>query len=1118
MSAMMALVDRALSLNPNFARGWHVGGILGLFAGHPDLAIEYAETALRLSPRARIGTPLTVIGAAHFLARRFDQAVPKLLLAIQEDLSFPAPYRYLAACYAHMGLLGEARAIVTQLRQITGEIWAGAPWFRSAEQRELYLSGLRLAIGADSVITTAPPRVELPRDLVPSRAREAERRQITAMSCELVAAPGGDGMSLEDLREAVGDFQRCVSEAADRHQGFVCRDLGNSALVLFGYPEAHEHDAEQAIRAGLELCTAVRTLRPDADAPVQCRVGIATGVVIVGDSVGAEADRGESIVGDAPNLGARLSLLAQADTVAIEPSTRRLIGNLFDCRELSALEAAGGTEPIRAWQVLGESSIESRFEALRGPALTSLVGRDEEIDLLLRRWTRAKAGNGQIVLVSGEPGIGKSRIATALEERLGGEQHFRLRYFCSPYHQDSALFPFCEQLAHAAGFAHDDTPAAKLEKLETLLALAAPPDDDVALLADLVSLPASEQHPLPSLSPQRKKERTLEALIRQLEGLARRQPVVTFFEDAHWIDPTSRELLDLTIERVRTLRVLLIVTFRSEFQPPWTGQERVSTLALNRLDRRNRAVLVAQVAGGKALPDEVLSQIAERTDGVPLFVEELTKNVLESGLLREEADRYVLDRALPPLAIPTSLYASLLARLDRLAPARHVAQIGAAIGRQFPYVLLRAVCRFPDDELQGLLARLVASELVSQRGTPPEAVYVFKHALVRDAAYASLLRDNRRQLHAGIAEALEIHSPEIAESQPELLAQHYAEAGLVDKSVAYWGKAGRRSAARSATAESAAQFQKGLDQLKLLPDTPERQRQELRFWSGLAAVLRAVKGHAAPETGQAYVVAIELWERLGSPAEFLHLPYGKAYYHAFRGEFDLTQRLAEALLGFGNQRNDPVGLFLGHFSSGQALMLTGRFSLSRSHLEAALRLYDPASHGSLVHQTGTDPLMTAQVYLGIIPFCLGYPEQAMGRINAAIAEARRLAHPPSLAGCLTTACALFLLAGADQMMAESTDELAPIAAEQGFPFWRAAAVYYCGWIKVTKGDVSEGYRFCGVAWRRSAPLRRKPGYHFSLASSPMGVKSRGKSRRPWPYWTMRYRSPQGQGSAGSPPS
>jgi predicted ATPase len=596
------------------------------------------------------------------------------------------------------------------------------------------------------------------------------------------------------------------------------------------------------------------------------------------------------------------------------------------------------------------------------------------------------------VLISGEPGIGKSRITAALAERLHAEPHIRLRYFCSPYYQDSALFPFIDQLGRAAGFVRDDPPAAKLEKLDALLARAAPSDEDVAFLADLLSLPASERHPLPDLSPQRKKERTLEALIRQLEGLARQQPVVMFFEDAHWIDPTSHELLDLLVERARSLPMLLIVTFRPEFQPPWTGQAQVTMLALNRLDRSDRTTLVEQIAGGKALPDEIVAQIVDRTDGVPLFVEELTKSVLESGLLREEADRYVLDGALPPFAIPTTLHASLMARLDRLASVRLVAQIGAAIGREFSYELLRGVSRLPEDELQAALARLVASELVFQRGRPPDAVYAFKHALVQDAAHSSLLRSTRQQLHAQIAEALEAQSPELIDAQPEFFAQHYAEAGLVEKAVACWGKAGHRSAARSAIAEAAAQFQKALDQLALLPGNPDRQRQELEFCSALGAALRFVKGQAASETGQAYARARELWEQLGYPAEYLHIPYGQSRYHVYCGELDLALRLDEDLLRLSRQRNDSRGLVLSHQSCGTGYGVRGRFALSRSHLEEVLSLYDPNSHHSLGPQTGSHPQVVAQAYLGIVLLCLGFPDQALVRANAAIAEARRLAH------------------------------------------------------------------------------------------------------------------------------
>src|SRR6516165_8973779 len=563
------------------------------------------------------------------------------------------------------------------------------------------------------------------------RTDSAERRQLTVMFCDLVGStPLSARLDPEDLRGIIGAYHRCVTEIVEGFGGFVARYVGDGVLVYFGYPQAHEDDAERATRCGLALVDRVPELN-QAEA-LHARVGIATGLVVVGGEV-VEHD----VAGDTPNLAARLQAMAEPDTVAISAGTHRLIGDLFEYRDLGPVEVKGIAAPVPAWQVLGPSGLVSRFEALRGAALSPLVGRDEEIGLLLHRWARAKTGDGQVVLVSGEPGIGKSRIAAALEERIGREPHLLLRYFCSPYHQDSALFPFVDQLAHAAGFDRDDTPAVKWEKLEAVLALARLPDEDVALLADLLSLPASGQHPLPSLSPQRKKDRTLEALTGQLEGLARRQPVVTVFEDAHWVDPTSRELLDLMIERIRTLPVLLIVTFRPEFQPPWTGQEQVSTLALNRLDRHDRAVLVAQIAGGKALPNEVVARIAERTDGVPLFVEELTKSILESGLLREAGDRYVLDRALRGFAIPTTLHTSLLARLDRLASVRPVAQIGAAIGRQFPYALLRAVSSLPEDKLQGSLAHLVASELVSQRGAPPEAIYIFKHALVQDAAHGT---------------------------------------------------------------------------------------------------------------------------------------------------------------------------------------------------------------------------------------------------------------------------------------------------------------------------------------------------------------------------------------------
>jgi class 3 adenylate cyclase/predicted ATPase len=859
----------------------------------------------------------------------------------------------------------------------------------------------------------------------------------------------------EDLREIIAAYHRSVAEIVAGLDGFVSRFMGDGVLVYFGYPQAHENDAERAVRAGRGAIDAVRRLDVKG-VKLQTLVGIATGLVVVGDLIGAGSAQEQSVVGEAPNLAARLQALAQPNTLVIAQSTRQQIGALFEIEDLGLQALAGFAEPQRVWRVIGEGVVLSRFEALRSEA-TPLIGRDKELELLLRYWQHAKSGSGRVVLLSGEPGIGKSRLTVALSHAIQSDLHIRLRYFCSPHHQDSALYPLIAQLERAAGFVRDDTAEQKLSKLRGLLAPGAPGDDEIALLAELLSLQRS--HAALDLSPQRKREMLFEVQLHQFEALARRRPVLIIFEDAHWMDPTSRELLDLTVERVRSMPVLLIVTFRPEFQPPWTGQPQVTMLALNRLDRLDQTALVMQIAGGKALPDEVITQIADRTDGVPLFAEELTKSVLESGLLHAEADRYVLDGALPPFAIPTSLHDSLMARLDRLASVRRVAQIGATIGREFSYTLLRAVSRLPEDELQTALTRLIASELVFQRGRPPDAVYAFKHALVQDAAHSSLLRNARQQLHAQIAEALQV---------PQVVAQHYAEAGLVEKSDACWGKAGHSSAARSAMAEAASQFQKGLDQLALLPDTPECRRQELELRGGLGVALLYVKGYAARETGDAYSRARELWEQSGSPSEFLHVPFGQSLYHLYHGELDLALRLDEDLLRLSSQRNDSAGIVLGHISSGRDLFFGGRFTSSRAHLEEGLALYDPISHRSLGHQVGTHP---SSAFLGIVLYCLGFPDQAMERSGAAVAEARRLAHMPSLAGNLATGIRLRLLVGDNAALGEWVDQLITVTTEQGFAHWGAMETICRGWVKVQNGDIAEGISLL----RRGAAASRATG-------------------------------------------
>jgi predicted ATPase len=744
--------------------------------------------------------------------------------------------------------------------------------------------------------------------------------------------------------------------------------------------------------------------------------------------------------------------------VVIAPSTKRLTGGLFDYENLGAVEIKGLAAAVSASRVLRESGAESRFEALRA-ARTPLVGRDEELAMLERRWLQAKSGEGGVVLLSGEPGIGKSRLAQTLVERLAGEPHTRLRTFCSPHHQDHALYPMITQLERAAGFRREDTAERRLDKLEAVLAQATNDLGEAAsLLAALLSIPTGERYPPLNLSPQKQKQRTLRALVAQVEGLAARTPMLMLFEDAQWSDPTSLELHDLVIDRLPALRVLLIITFRPEFTPPWTGRPHVTWRALNRLAPRQRAEMIAGVTGGKALPEAIAAQIVDRTDGVPLFVEELTKAVVESGMLTDAGDHYTTAGPVAPLAIPASLRASLLARLDRLAPVREVAQIGAALGRQFSHELIGAVARMPPAQLDDALAQLVGAELIYRRGAPPDAEYTFKHALVQDAAYDSLLRGRRQQLHARIASALEDRFPEIVAAQPALLAHHCSEAGLTEQAIAYWLAAGRQALARSATTEAAALLRRGLALVSALPDTDRRRETELDLQIAVGGALTASHtSWGVPELAEVYSRARELASALNRPRALLSALVSQLWDDWARADLQRVQRLATEIRELGDATGDLVAQVWGCDASGVRCFHLGEFIAGRAYLEKGLALYDPAQRPAYAEVYPIDQLIMMRIHLTWLLASLGHLDQALVQRDAVLGEARRLSHPLMRAIALTaTGLSGLRVCWEPGLLLQYADELLALATEHRLEHFRMHALIERGWCLAALGRADEG--------------------------------------------------------------
>ena len=939
------------------------------------------------------------------------------------------------------------------------------------------------------------PTAEAPPTLSKSPQDTAERRQVTVMFSDLVGSTALSArMDPEDLREVISAYQKCVAETVSRFSGFVAKYMGDGVLVYFGYPQAHEDDAERAVRAGLELISAVTALKTHA--ALQTRVGIATGLVVVGDLVGSGEAQERGIIGETPNLAARLQGIAEPNVVVIAESTRKLLGNLFELQDLGAKEIKGIAEPVRTWAALRASSVASRFEALHATGLTALVGREEELELLLRRWSKAKTGEGQVVLLSGEAGIGKSRLTAALLERPANEPHTRLRYFCSPQHTDSALYPIISQMERAAGLVHDDTAQAKLDKLDAVLAQTSTSIQDAALFAEMLSLPNDGRYPALDLAPEQRRQRTMEALIVQTEALTRQTPVLMIFEDAHWTDPTSLELFGRAVDRIASLRVLLIVTFRPEFAPPWIGRPHVTALTINRLAQRDIDAMIDGVVGNKLLAASIRQDIIERTDGIPLFVEEMTKAVLEAD--SQGATEYTAAAVpSPALAVPASLHASLMARLDRLGPAKEVAQIGAVIGREFSHALLAAVAHKPEAELQSALDRLVAAGLLFRQGVLPHTTYLFKHALVQDAAYGTLLREPRRALHARIAETLESQFAEIAENQPELLARHCTEAGLIEKAAGLWGKAGQRSLARSALVEAAEQLTRALDQIARLPSSPLLRSEQIKLQVALITPLIHVKGYAAPETKAATERAnllIEQAEKRGEPVDDPLLLFSVLYsfwvanYIGFDG--NALRELGTQFLRLA-EKQGTVPLMIAHRIMGITLFCTGDIAQGRAHSDRAFAFYDPNTHRALAIRFGQDPGVSILSYRGFAQWVLGYPDAALRDAERALKDAREVGQAASLMYALTHTCFIHITCGIyDQANAE-IDELISLAEEKASPFWRALGMLHRGYLTALTGTTAETVNTITTAltvFRPTGSRMWEPLYsaHLSYAHAKLG--------------------------------
>jgi class 3 adenylate cyclase/predicted ATPase len=896
-----------------------------------------------------------------------------------------------------------------------------------------------------------------PAEAVPAaQPAEAERRPLTVMFCDLVDSTAlSTKLDPEDLQDLIRTYRERCTALILEYGGFVAKYMGDGILVYFGYPKALERNAERAVRTGLAIVEAMaelsQSLGSEEGIDIAVRIGIATGLVVVGEIVGEGLAQERTVIGEAPNVAARLQSVAPRNGIVIGALTKEIAGDAFVYEDLGAHELKGITGLVKTWSVVGlaeEAEEESENEAAAAVGRVPLVGRDEEIGLLRRAWQQTKdEGRGRVVVLVGEPGIGKSALVETLRAQVREEGLARVAFRCSPFHGGSALWPVIEHLRHLLRWQPEDDPEARLDKLEMALAgtgLAAA--EAVALFATLLSLPLPEgRHPPLDLSPEQLKQQTQDALIAWTLEDAERKPLLEVWEDLHWADPSTMELLGLLVEQVPTVPLLIVLTFRPEFQPPWPSRSHVTPITLGRLERPQIEAMVTGLAGGKTLPAEVVEHIVAKTDGVPLYVEELTKAILVSDILRAEAGRYVLTGPLAAVSIPATLQESLMARLDRLPTVREVAQLGAVLGREFAYEMLRALGVIAEPSLSDGLGRLVEAELLYQRGRPPKARYVFKHALVQDAAYQSLLKRTRQHYHRQVAELLESSFPEVVEAQPELIAHHYAEAGSASEAVSYLQRAGEKAVQRSANVEAIAQLAKGLEVVGGMPDGAERAHRELSLLTTMGPALIATKGYAAPEVEPAYRRAMALCEQLGDPARRFAALHGLWFFHFIQGDLASASSLAEQLADMAKGQEDSDLELAAHRALGYTQNCLGDLEAARFHLERVVTCYDPAVHGDYTFRHGgADPGAGSMCMSALVDWVLGHVDRAKGRYEDGLALARELGHPFSEVWALTSAAILHQLRGEPEATREHAEAAGAIARERGF-------AVYVGWTTVLQG-------------------------------------------------------------------